>query len=313
MRRLADLGEPKVLERVTELVWDHLKEKKPEVFGVGDDAQAVLVNGLWLFIKIDGTTAGSSLYPWLGYAELGYRVALSAVTDLVAKNSRPLLLVSSITISGSSQLEAVLEIVNGIRDLAEASGSLYVGGDVNRLDHDDVVVDVASIGTSANPKPSVPFRGDRSVYSTKCLGLSSIPAAIYYLGRDRGAWVDVLRATARPEPPLKFFAYSDLVEASTDVSDGLNSLRKVLEKSGTDLVLSHEAVCPEVLEFSREERVELERLLGFMGEEYAIVSTAEDIDAPALRVGRTTKGSGRIYLGDRELKGGWDNFLGYVR
>lgn len=312
-RKLADLGELKVLEYISEFVGDHLKEKKPEVFGVGDDAQAVFVNGMWLFLKIDGTTASSSMYPWLSYSELGYRVALSAVTDLVAKNSRPLLLVSSITINGDSHLETVLEIVAGMKGLAEASGSLYVGGDVNKLDYDDIVIDVASIGTSTNPKPSVPFKEDRSVYSTKCLGLSSIPAALYYLGRDPSAWIDVLKVTARPDPPLKFFIYSDLVEASTDISDGLNSLRKVLEKSDSDLILSHEAVCPEVIEFSREERVELERLLGFMGEEYAIVSTAKDIDISAVRAGRTARGSGRIYLGSRELKGGWDNFLGYMR
>ncbi|MEM2079841.1 MAG: AIR synthase related protein [Nitrososphaerota archaeon] len=312
MEKLEELGELKVVEYISKLVRDHLKERKPEVFGVGDDAQAVLVDGLWVFLKIDGTTAGSSMYPWLTFSEFGYRVALSAITDLVAKNSKPLLLASSITISGSSQLEIVLNIVAGMRELAESTGSLYVGGDINRLSHSDVVVDVASIGVSHRPKPSTPFRADLTVYSVKCLGLSSIPAALYYLKKDFSPWKDVLKAVAKPEPPLKFLTYSDLVEASTDISDGLSSVRRVLEKSGSDLVLSYEAICSEVIEFSREERVELNRLLSLMGEEYTVISVAGDLDLPATRVGRTVKGVGRIYLESHELKGGWDNFLGYT-
>lgn len=310
--KLADLGELKVLEHISKLVRNHLKEKKLEVFGVDDDAQAIFVNGLWLFLKIDGTTASSSMYPWLTFNDFGYRVALSAVTDLIAKNSRPLLLVSSITVSADSHLETVLEVVAGIKDLAEVSGSLYVGGDVNKLNHGDVVIDVASAGISSAPKPSTPFKENLAVHSVKCLGLSSIPAALYYLKKDFNAWRDVLRAIARPEPPLKFFTYSDIVEASTDISDGLSSVRRVLEKSGSDLVLSHEAICPEVLEFSREEKVELDRLLSFMGEEYTVISVASSADLPAIRVGRTVKGAGRIYLENRELRGGWDNFLGYA-
>ncbi|MEM1698697.1 MAG: AIR synthase related protein [Sulfolobales archaeon] len=311
-KSLLELGELRVVEHISKLVRDRLKDKKLEIFGVDDDAQAILVDGLWLFLKIDGTSASSSMYPWLTFSEFGYRVALSAITDLVAKNSKPLLLASSISISGELQLEMVLDVVTGMQELAEASGSLYIGGDINRLSYSDVVVDVASIGISRNPKPSTPFRADLTVHSVKCLGLSSIPAALYYLRRDYHTWKDVLKATAKPEPPLKFFEYSDLVEASTDISDGLNSIRRVLEKSGSDLVLTYEAMCPEVIEFSREEKVELSRLLSLMGEEYTVVSAAEDVDLPTTKIGRTVKGEGRIYFEGRELRGGWDNFLGYT-
>lgn len=311
--RLADLGEIKVLGHVLKIVDDHLSRRRQRVFGIGDDAQAIYLDGQWLFLKVDGTTASSSMYPWLTYGDFGYRVALSAVTDLIAKNSRPLMLASSITLSSDFHLNAVLDIVSGVKDLAEVAGSIYVGGDINKLDYDDVVLDVASIGISTNPKASTPFRGDLSVYSVRCLGLSSIPAALYYLKKDLDAWNDVLRVIARPEPPLKFLTYSDLAGASTDISDGLSSIRRVLEKSGSDLVLTQEALCPEVLEFSVEEGVELSSLLGFMGEEYTVLSTASSSDLPALKVGYTVKGTGRVYLDGRELRGGWDNFLGYVQ
>ncbi len=310
--RLADVGESGVLKRILGLVSEHAGSRGPGVFGIGDDAQAIYVNGLWIFLKIDGTTASSSMYPWLTLGDLGYRVALSTLSDLIAKNSRPLLLVSSITVSGELSPSAVLEAVAGVRDLAETAGILYAGGDVNRLDYNDIVIDVASIGVSSNPKPGVPFREGLIVHSVKCLGLSSIPAALYYLKRDPSPWGDLLRANARPEPPLKFLEYSDLVEASTDISDGIASLRRVLERSGSDLVLSREALCPEVLEFSREEGVELGALLSFMGEEYTVVSTAEDLDLPAVRIGRVVKGAGKVYLEGRELRGGWDNFLGFT-
>ncbi len=310
-RRLADVGEYRVLERVLDIVREHVGGRGPEVFGVGDDAQAVYAGGQWLFLKIDGTSASSSMYPWLTFGDFGYRVALSTVSDLVAKNSRPLLLASSISVSGERPPEVVLEVVAGIRDLAETAGALYAGGDVNRLDYDDVVVDVASLGISSNPKPGAPFREGLVAYSVKCLGLSSIPAALYYLKRDPSPWGDLLRSIARPEPPLKFLAYSDLVDASTDVSDGLASLRRVLERSGSDLALTREALCPEVVEFSREERVEPEVVLSFMGEEYTVVSAAERPDLPAVRIGRVVRGAGRIYLDGRKLEGGWDNFLGF--
>ncbi|MCS7099291.1 MAG: AIR synthase related protein [Sulfolobales archaeon] len=311
MKKLAEVGEYGALEYVLDIVSKHLERKERRVFGVGDDAQAINVGGLWIFLKIDGTSASSSMYPWLTPGDLGYRVALSSVTDLIAKNSRPLLLSSSITVSSDLRAETLLEIIRGVVDLAEAANSLYVGGDINKLDHSDIVIDVASVGISSNPKPSTPFEENLPVYSVKCLGLSSIPAALYYLKKDISAWMDLLKSMARPKPPLAFLDYSDFAEASTDVSDGLSSLRKVLERSGVDLVLSHDALCPEVVEFSREEKVDVELLLSFMGEEYTIVSTIRDREVPVVKIGRTAGGCGRIYLDDRELIGGWDNFLGY--
>lgn len=311
MKKLAEVGEYKILEHVLKIVAEHVEKNKLRVFGVGDDAQAVNLGSIWIFLKIDGSSASSSMYPWLTFGDLSYRIALSSITDLIAKNSRPLLISSSVSISSDSDSETLLEIVRGVKDLAEAVGALYVGGDINKLDHDDVVIDVASIGVSSNPKPSVPFRENLSVYSVKCLGLSSIPAVLYYLEKDFSVWRDLLRSTARPEPPMSFLSYSDSIEASTDISDGLNSLRKVLEKSRVDLVLSYEALCPEVVEFSREEKVGIELLLNLMGEEYAIVSTTEVQDLPAVKIGHTASGYGRIYLDNHELRGGWDNFLGY--
>jgi hypothetical protein len=61
-----------------------------------------------------------------------------------------------------------------------------------------------------------------------------------------------------------------------------------------------------------EEKLEIPKVLGYMGEEYAVVFASEEENLPALKLGYTSRGSGRIYLGSEELRGGWDNFLGYM-
>jgi len=311
-RKMYDIGEVEAIEHISRILQQHLANKRTAVFGVNDDAQAITLGDLWVFLKIDGTTTSSSKYPWLSYRDIGYRVALSSVTDLIAKNARPAILVSSITMSGEMTLDILLDITSGIMDLAEATGSLYVGGDLNRLNQHDIVVDVASVGVSKDPKPSSPFREGLTVYSTKCLGLSAIPAALYYHKKDAGSWMEVLKMISRPIPPLEFFKYSDKAVVATDISDGITSLRKVLRKSNADLFLSSDALCPEVLEFSMEEKLEIPKVLGYMGEEYAVVFASEEENLPALKLGYTSRGSGRIYLGNEELRGGWDNFLGYM-
>ncbi|MEO3993164.1 MAG: AIR synthase related protein [Desulfurococcaceae archaeon TW002] len=282
-------------------------------FGYLDDAGALRILGKWFFLKIDGTSFRMSRYPWMGFDDVAYRVALGAAIDVIAKGGTPVALTASIGLQREMSLEDVKEVARGLRDSCQALKALFLGGDLNVSE--DGWLDVAVLGVSRTPISNKGLKPGYKVYSTRCLGISSIPALTHYekiLGEE--ILKKFLKTLKRPDPPLKFLKVLNEVKASTDVSDGLESLRRVLRMNDVAMKLYRESVCEEVLEISEQYSIDLKMILRYMGEEYSIVIfTDKEMPDDYVLVGEVVEGpSGLIYLGEQELHGGWDNLRGWL-
>jgi thiamine-monophosphate kinase len=310
MRRVSEFSERELIEVIAGLLGEYYS-KIP--FGYLDDAGALRIMDKWFFLKIDGTSFKTSKYPWMGFDDLAYRVALGAAVDVIAKGGVPVALTASVGLRKDMGLGDVEEIARGLRDSCQALKALFLGGDLNVSE--DGWLDVAVLGVSINPVSNKGLKPGHRVYATKCLGVSSLPALTYYekiLGEDRvKKFLNVLR---RPDPPLRFLNDVGRVRASTDISDGLESLRNVLRVNGVAMRLRAEGVCKEVLEISGQYSIELKKILRYMGEEYSIaVFTEQEMPEDYVLIGEVVEGSpGIIYLEEQELSGGWDNLKGWL-
>ncbi|MEM0085825.1 MAG: AIR synthase related protein [Zestosphaera sp.] len=282
-------------------------------FGYLDDAGALRILGKWFFLKIDGTSFKTSRYPWMGFDDLAYRVALGAAIDVIAKGGTPIALAASVGLSKDMNLEDVKGVARGLRDSCQALRTLFLGGDLNTSE--EGWLDVAVLGISRTPISNKGLKPGYKVYSTKCLGVSSIPALTHYERvLDDEVLKKFLKVLRRPDPPLKFLKDLDKVKAATDVSDGLESLRSVLRMNDVAMKLRFEGVCREILDISEQYSIDLSSVLRYMGEEYSIV-VFTDLNMPEdyILIGEVIEGSpGRIYLGEQELHGGWDNLRGWL-
>ncbi len=309
--KLRELGEGGILKEVIDLIvkkWG----RREDVFGLGDDAAGIKFGDQWLLLKIDGSSVTASKYPWLSWSDLSYRIGLNAVTDLIAKGAKPLLLVSSIGVSPEATGDELLDLIEGLIELSSRLGAPYVGGDVNSSA--EGWVDVALIGVASKPIPSRNLGEGDIIYVMPCLGGSAIEYLTYSGRVPEELSRSIIDSRRKPEPPIDFLGLTDGVKAAFDISDGLRSVRTVIEGK-FDLILEEELpLCPEVSELISHTGVSTEEVLRYLGEEFAIVYTlTEGFKGvnPGLRLGVLKRGSGRVFYRGREIEGGWDNFRGF--
>ncbi len=282
-----------------------------------DDAAAVKVGDSVLIIKIDGTSERYSRYGWMGLDDLVYRVLAAAATDVIAKGGRPEYVTVSVGIPPTYGLDSVRRIGEGIRDFLNACGATLLGGDTNASTEDlGVWVDAAVIGRAVELKPITGVVEGDTLCVTGCLGLSALPALTHYAGLDESVLDEKLKsALRRPRIPLNFLDMLGVVKASTDISDGLRSIRRMLELNGLSLELSEDLpLCPEVAEVMVDHGISAEEVLRYMGEEFIIAYVPrEGVGRERNVVGRFVRGApGVISFRGREVAGGWDNFRGYI-
>ncbi|MCD6323987.1 MAG: hypothetical protein J7L55_02620 [Desulfurococcales archaeon] len=278
--------------------------------GFMDDASAFKVGNKYVFFKIDGTSFRSSMYPWMTPSDLIYRVASGSVTDIIAKGGEPYGIAVSVGIPRDDNVgDVVRELGDGIADFLGRYGFRYMGGDMNSCEGDGWI-DVAAVGLGERFIGNSPLRPGDSIYLTGCLGYSSIPALIHYSGLSEEFLTRVVDKVRRPALPLHFLKVG-YVKASTDISDGLESLRRVLRINGVGLRLHDELpFCSEVADIMEEAELSPEEILYFLGEEFIVAYTGP---GGAVLLGEIIDTHpGQIIYKGKVLSGGWDNFIGYI-
>ncbi len=281
--------------------------------GIGfmDDAYAIRLGETLVFIKIDGTSIKSSMYPWMGYDDLIYRVAAGAIVDVIAKGGRPTVITASIGLPADELPKSLDPLSNGLSRLIERYGLIYGGGDLNSSIGDGWI-DIGVLGYGDKFIPNKPLRPGDKIFITGCLGLSAIPALIHYKGLEDKYINRVKGRVVNPHIPVEFLSVKNKVRASTDISDGLESLRKALNLSGVALKISEEPpLCKEAVEFAEMYSLTVSDILGYLGEEFVIAYVSEE---GRHYLGEIVEGpSGQILYKDKVLRGGWDNFLGFMK
>ena len=270
--RLSQVGE---LELLAEL------ERRGLAQGIEHDA--AVVDGL---VVTQDTLVESVHFrlDWLAFRELGFRAAAVNLSDLAASGAEPLALLVSLAVPGSTAVDDVLELYEGLVE----PGVPIRGGDTTESAH--VVVTVTALGRSAR----VPGRA------------GARPGDLLVVTGPLGAAGAAFRERRFVRPPLRLDAGRDLgrhAHAMLDVSDGIApDAAHLARRSGCRCVIELERV-PLAPGATVED-------LGF-GEDYELLAAVEEPGTFAV-VGRCEPGEGVTLLHDGEPTelSGWEHFAG---
>ncbi len=211
------------------------------IVDAGDDC--VVLGGGPLAIGNDLSVDGVHFRrAWLSLAEIGFRAASAALSDLAAMAARPSAVLLGLCLDPTCGEREGLELARGVIDAAERLGAGLAGGDVSR--GATLALDVVAVGACANPVVRSGARPGDEVWVTGRLGAA---AAAVRRWRDGGVPEPAARAAfAAPTPRVPealWLAERGLARALIDLSDGLSSdSRHVAAASDAAIVLDAEAI-----------------------------------------------------------------------
>jgi thiamine-monophosphate kinase len=190
----------------------------PEVrVGPGDDA-AVLQGG-WVVSSDISIEDVHFRRTWISDAEIGYRAAAAALSDLAAMAASPVAVIVSMA---APRAEVDVGAVQaGVREASASVGACVIGGDLARSPG-PLMIDVMVLGCTSWPVLRDGAEPADEVWVTGWLGASAAAAKIWDAGDEPA---DALReAFARPCPRVeaaRWLVDREWVDALIDVSDGL--------------------------------------------------------------------------------------------
>ncbi|HUG02101.1 MAG TPA: thiamine-phosphate kinase [Longimicrobiales bacterium] len=287
----------------------------------GDDC-AVLAGGALAVgndLSVEGVHFRRS---WLSEAEIGFRAATAALSDLAAMAAEPSGVLLALCLGPALGEEEALAVAGGVIDGAERVGAGLLGGDLSR--GGVLALDVVAIGRCPAPVRRAGARPGDELWVTGRLG----GAAAAVREWERGAAPSPAARSAFAAPTARvqeaaWLAARGLANALIDLSDGLSSDGgHVAEASGVAITLDAAAI-----PVAEEAGATLESAL-HGGEDYELLIAAapdgmaevagefsERFGVELTRVGVVRAGAG-VYLrgaDGRELplrRGGFDHLEG---
>jgi thiamine-monophosphate kinase len=169
---LREVGEAELLRRLTAVARRH-GDGDRLVVGSGDDAAVWRPpGGAGIVISQDAIVEGEDfLRSWIDPEAVGRRAVAVALSDLAAMGARPALCLVTLCAPGTSRVDDLLAIQEGIGAAASEAGCRVAGGDVSAI-AGPLVIDVVVVGTV---DPGRALRRDRGrpgdlLVVTGCVG-----------------------------------------------------------------------------------------------------------------------------------------------
>jgi thiamine-monophosphate kinase len=194
----------------------------PAARRIGDDAAVITTGGDRSLIASTDTSVENVHFKreWLTPAEIGYRAAASALSDLAAMGARPLgmLVAMAIPEHWRGDLDSLSD---GIGEAALAADAPVLGGDTSRSA--ELALTVTVLGTAHDVLYRTTARPGDRVYMTGNIGWSG--SALSALQNGKTPSSEARARFARPMPRVKqgvWLAEQGAVSA-IDISDGLSS------------------------------------------------------------------------------------------
>jgi thiamine-monophosphate kinase len=225
----------------------HLPPVPPQVeVEIGDDA-AVVRTGTRTILTKDAVVQGPHFRPgWLSMADVGYKAAVSAVSDVFAMGGDPTWVTVAVIAPEDTPPSAFDELGRGLADASRELDVTVVGGDVARGPAFSLVVSVLG-NLSDEPFRLETARAGDDLVVTRPLG--EMAAALHLLthGLDQDLDIpesEMLLARFR-RPRVSRRGSRELrrvgVHAVTDISDGLlREARRLASAGGVDVHLQRD-------------------------------------------------------------------------
>lgn len=157
---------------------------------------------------------------WLSPAEIGFRAAGAALSDLAAMAAEPIAVLLALCLDEAADTEDALALARGVIDAAEAVGAGLAGGDIARGPM--LALDVVAIGRCATPvRRGGALAGDR-LWVTGRLGGAARAVRAWREGTEPTPAARAAFATPRPRVAEARWLAERGARALIDLSDGLS-------------------------------------------------------------------------------------------
>ncbi len=195
---------------------------KDRARGIGDDCAILEVGGDRIAVSIDISVEGVHFRrDWMTPAEIGYRAAAAALSDLAAVAAEPVAMLLTIGVPADEPEATLAAIADGTGDAAGDVGALIVGGDLTRSDV--LLIDCCAIGRASAPVMRAGARpGDRLVV-TGALGGPLAALTAWLAGEEPAAEARARFVRPSPRHAAARYLESQRARAMIDISDGLAS------------------------------------------------------------------------------------------
>ncbi len=279
--------------------------------GLGDDC--AFLPGGWC-VSLDVSVEGVHFRrEWLDPAEIGWRAAMAALSDLAAVGATAEALLVGLAAPGDEPAAVIAAIMGGVGDAARELGASVVGGDLTRARELSLAITV--IGRADRPVRRRGARPGDGIWVTGSLGGARAAVAEWTAGRqpEAGPRHRFARPLARIAEGRRLAELG--ATAMLDLSDGLGGdLRHLAAASevGLAVELDRLPLADGVVSAARQAGQPPEVFAAIGGEDFELLVTLPPgIDAaPLTRIGTVTPGPGvsTTLAGTEWTLAGYDHF-----
>ncbi|MGY5875039.1 MAG: thiamine-phosphate kinase [Candidatus Thorarchaeota archaeon] len=305
--RADEMGERAFLESIKHLV----SKIDGAVLGFDDDASDIPITAdQSIVVNVDTFVRETDWLPDMTEAQVGWKTAVMAISDLVAKGASPVATMLSLCMPKSYPVADAEEIIRGFSHYCMKSGIPFIGGDLGMAS--DVILTAVAIGR-ASPKGIVTRSGAQEgdiIAVTGSFGLTSIAYEILLRGKtvDSDLHSRAMQAGYKPNIHIGFvgsLVKIGAISSSMDSSDGLGiTLNTMAKQCNFAFVIDKLPIADGVELFARENNLDSLKLVMQGGEEFILVLTipndkwndaleiAQTMKVPLAEIGYAKKGSG---------------------
>jgi len=252
--------------------------------GLGDDCAFLEAGGERLALSVDLSVEGVHFRrEWLSPAEIGYRAAAAALSDLAAVAAEPLALLLAVGLPAAEPAATLAAIGDGVADAAADAGAAIVGGDLSRSA--GIVIDCCVVGRAAAPVLRRGAKPGDVLVVTGALGGPLAALLEWRAGREPPAAARERFARPAARHGAARFLAAHRAHAMIDLSDGLaGDLGHLLAASGVGATLAVEKipVLPAAAEVAARAGEAAWRLAARSGEEYELLAAVPPDAAEAV-------------------------------
>ena len=278
-------------EQVIEVLAQVFASEDPRIIlGIGDDA--ALVKGaaqqiLTTDIAVEGVHFRSD---WSSAYEIGQRIAIANIADVLSMNGRCDYLLVAATLTGKESLDWIRDLARGIQAEATKAGAVVVGGDLARSQ--TLSIAITAVGSATRPiKRSGAKPGD-SIYLSALTGWSAAGLAMLQSGNKLSE-----KAIARYKvPEIDYSVDFSQATSMSDISDAVMVQGAQMAKAsgvGFSLNLTSIENAPgfdELFELAQTMGADVLEWILQGGEDHVLLATGRDL--PGISIGHVYDGSG---------------------